>query len=446
MIGLLTVWLALLVVLAGLATGRRREGGALTLSYFVGLSLIHVPGALIFADADSASIESDVTKTGFGLTVIGMGALVAGAVLARLTDPHRAAVRLRAVGDDPLRVGHLSGKLAALGVVAYFVLLPLSAELPSATAIVSAMATVLILGFWLALFSAAVSDNQRRTAVILALLPGLPLSTLVTGGFLGYGVYWVLSVIAFLFVIVKNRTFFCLLAPVVAYLGLSLFVTYAGQRSDIRELVWYDNSSLLIRLERISHLVTEFEFFDLERPSHAAAIDARLNQNRLVGAAVAYHESGAADFAYGGTVPVWALIPRAVWPDKPEVGGSGNIVSDYTGIRFARGTSVGAGQVLEFYVNFGIPGIVAGFAFLGFALMRLDRGIMRALAQQDTPGFLNRAMPGLTLLQPGGSLLEIVVAFVAATVAAQLLLSANLLRLSRNGARDAKAPGAAAPR
>jgi hypothetical protein len=438
-IDLLALWLALLVVLAGLATGRQREGGALTLSYFVGLSLIHVPGALIFAGGDSASIESDVTRVGFELTVIGMSALVAGAVLARLTDPRGVAVRLRSVGGDAQPFGHLGGKLAALGVVAYFVLLPLSAKLPSATAIVSAMATVLILGLWLALYSAAIADNQRRTAVTLALLPSLPLSTLVTGGFLGYGVYWILSVIAFLFVIVKNRTLFYLLAPVVAYLGLSLFVTYAGQRGDIRELVWYENSSLLIRLERISHLVTDFEFLDLDRPSHASAIDARLNQNRLVGAAVAYHESGAADFAYGGTVPVWALIPRVIWPDKPEVGGSGNIVSDYTGIQFARGTSVGVGQVLEFYVNFGIPGILAGFAFLGFVLMRLDRGTMRALAEQDTLGFLVRAMPGLTLLQPGGSLLEIIVALVAARVAAQLILSANLLRLSRSARRQRSA-------
>ena len=41
----------------------------------------------------------------------------------------------------------------------------------------------------------------------------------------------------------------------------------------------------------------------------------------LVGAAVMYHEDGSAPFAYGATVPLWALIPRAVWPDKPAVGG-----------------------------------------------------------------------------------------------------------------------------
>jgi hypothetical protein len=98
-------------------------------------------------------------------------------------------------------------------------------------------------------------------------------------------------------------------------------------------------------------------------------------------------------------------------------------VSEFTGIRFAEGTSVGAGQVLEFYVNFGIPGLLAGFVLLGFFLMRLDWGIMRALAADDTRGLLLRGMPGLTLLQPGGNLLEILVACVAAYVAANLLSS-----------------------
>ena len=80
------------------------------------------------------------------------------------------------------------------------------------------------------------------------------------------------------------------------------------------------------------------------------------------------------------------------------------------GSRFEEGTSVGAGQVLEFYVNFGLPGVLAGFAGLGFLLMRLDLGIMRAFAAGDLPGLLLRAMPGLSLLQPGGNLLEILVA------------------------------------
>jgi hypothetical protein len=135
------------------------------------------------------------------------------------------------------------------------------------------------------------------------------------------------------------------------------------------------------------------------------------------------HEGGSASFAYGATMPLWALIPRAVWPGKPEVGGGGDVVTDFTGIRFAEGTSVGTGQVLEFYVNFGIPGLLIGFLGLGFMLMWLDQGVMRSLVADDMCGLLLRAMPGLMLLQPGGNLLEILVACVAAYVGAHLVIS-----------------------
>jgi hypothetical protein len=318
---------------------------------------------------------------------------------------------------------HLGWRALALGVVAYFVLLPLSGRVPSLTSIVSSLATLLILGLWLVLYGAAVAADQRRSLATLALLPLLPLATLVTGGFLGYGVCWVLSVVAFLFVISRRRIWVYLGAPVGAFLGLSLFVTYMGERSGIREVVWEEQANILDRLDRVSTIVTEFELLDLALPKHVAALDGRLNQNSLVGAAVIYHEDGFAPFAYGATIPPWGLIPRVVWPNKPATGGSGDIVSEFTGIRFAEGTSVGVGQVLEFYVNFGIPGVLVGFLGLGYLLMWLDQGVMRSLAAGDIRGLLTRAMPGLMLLQPGGSLQEILVACAAAYIAAYLILS-----------------------
>jgi len=55
-------------------------------------------------------------------------------------------------------------------------------------------------------------------------------------------------------------------------------------------------------------------------------------------------------------------------------------------------------------------------------LMRLDLGIMRSLRSADMRGLLLYAMPGLTLMQPGGNLLEIMVAVVGAIVASRLII------------------------
>jgi hypothetical protein len=254
---------------------------------------------------------------------------------------------------------------------------------------------------------------------------------LVTGGFLGYGIHWILSVMAFLFVITRRRLWFYVGAAPVAFLGLSLFVTYMGQRTEIREFLGQERAGLLDRVDRVSSLFTEFELLDLSSPAQVAALDGRLNQSWLVGAAITYHEEGGAPLAYGATVPVWALIPRAVWPGKPEVGGGGSLVSDSTGIRVAEGTSFGAGQVMEFYVNFGIPGVLVGFFGLGYLLMWLDQGVMRSLAAGDMRALLLRAMPGLMLLQPGGNLLEILVGCAAAYVAARLVISMRLFDIPK---------------
>jgi hypothetical protein len=385
--------------------------------------LIHVPGVLPFLGSDTGLSDFDETQLGFEMTILGLTAFVAGAVLARWTDRRRTA----ATGARPLRqraraFGSLGRRALELGVVAYFVVLPLSAIVPSLTSIVAPLATLLILGLWLVLYGAAVTADWRRMLATLALLPLLPMVTLVTGGFLGYGIYWVLSTLVFLFVITRRRIWFYIAAPPVMFLGLSLFVTYIGQRTGIREVVWQEQASLFDRVDRASSLITKFELLDLTSPEQVAALNDRLNQNAFVGMAIVRHEDGYSDFAYGATVPLWALIPRAIWPGKPDVGGGGDIVSEFTGMRFAEGTSIGAGQVLEFYVNFGVPGVLIGFLGLGYLLMWLDQGIMRALAADDTRGLLLRAMPGLMLLQPEGNLLEILVGCVAACLTAHLVI------------------------
>jgi hypothetical protein len=426
MLDLLVIWAGLLIALVIFAIGRPGRGGALTLAYFLGFSLIHVPGVLPFLGSDPGLTDADETDLGFEMTILGMAAFVAGAVLAcwnaRRTAgpmgalPHRWAKVLEGLG----RRGFV------LGFVAYFLLVPLAQRVPSMTSVIAPLGTLMILGVWLVLYGAGVAADRRRTLATLALLPLLPLSTLVTGGFLGYGVNWVLSIVAFLFVITQRRIWFYLGTPVAIFLGLSLFVTYMEQRGDIREALWNEQPGMFDRLERVSALVTNFQLLDLGSSTHVAALDGRLNQNWLVGAAVIFHESGGTAFAYGGTVPPWALIPRALWPNKPDIGGSGSIASDFTGIPFPEGTSVGVGQVLEFYINFGIPGVLIGFLGVGYLLMRLDQSIMRSLARGDMRGVLLRAMPGLALLNPGGSLLEMLVGSVGAYLSAYSIISLRL--------------------
>jgi hypothetical protein len=435
----LLIWGALLVGLVFLVVDKRRGIGALTLAYFLDLSLGHVPGLLAYLDRDIIGEAAEATKVGSDVTLIGMTAFIVGAMAARILPRRTArAYQQTASADIFSRFGW---RVLTMGIISYFVLLPVAALVPSLTAVASALGTLLILGLWLQLYAAVIAHDSWRTLLIFATLPLLPLATLVTGGFIGFGTIWALSVMAFGFVIARRRIWFYLATPPAIFLGLSLFVTYFQQRDDIRGVVWDENTSITQRLDKVSMLVADFQLLDLSNERQLHALDERLNQNYLVGMGVMRHREGGAELWYGATVPVWALIPRVVWPDKPAVGGGKDLVSEFTGIMFDESTSVGVGQVLEFYMNFGMPGVLAGFAGLGFLLIRLDQGVMRALAIRNIDGVMQRVLPGLALLAPLGNLLEIFVAVAAAIVTSQLVLHSKLLGSLQTPRPNAKLSG-----
>ena len=227
--------------------------------------------------------DAEATKVGFDVTLIGMTAFIVGAMAARILPRRTTSVKAYQQTADADIFSRLGWRVLTMGIASYFVLLPVSALVPSMTAIASVLGTLLILGFWLQLYAAAVAHDTRQTLLVLATLPLLPLATLTTGGFIGFGTVWALSVLAFQFVISRRRIWFYLAAPFVIFLGLSLFVTYFQQRDEIREVVWDESTGIMQRLDKVSTLVTDFQLLDLSNEKHLLALDQRLNQNYLVG-------------------------------------------------------------------------------------------------------------------------------------------------------------------
>ena len=94
------------------------------------------------------------------------------------------------------------------------------------------------------------------------------------------------------------------------------------------------------------------------------------------------------------------------------------MVSEFTGLDFAEGTSVGAGQVFEFYINFGTIGVIGGFLLYGWIFGWMDLQIIESLYRGDQRRFLFWFMICLALLKPGGNLLEIAVSAVSSAITA----------------------------
>jgi hypothetical protein len=113
-----------------------------------------------------------------------------------------------------------------------------------------------------------------------------------------------------------------------------------------------------------------------------------------------------------------ALIPRAIWPSKPVFGGSPKIVSEMTGLTLDEDTSFGVGNVMEFYINFGMSSLVVGFLLLGATIGWLDVRAFQLIRSGRPADALVFFLPCVALIQPNGSIVELAGGAAAAVVAA----------------------------
>ncbi len=413
---LLLIWVAVLVLLVFVRLRWNIPGTGLTLAYLLSLSLIHLVGAAIYLLPAFQDHDPHLTEIGFEQSLYGVVAFAVGGLVITPILVYKGVLP-RAKGThqpDP----RLPKAYVACGVLFYVLSATVLGHLPTATAIVSTGQQLVVAGLGLCCWRAWRENSVRRLLAWLAISLVLPFTTLITAGMLGYGAVAVLTILIFVSSFLRSPVKVTLAGVLVVYVGLSVFVSYMRDRSEIRATVWGEQS-FEDRFDRISKTVATFEWFDPANFEHLQRIDARLNQNFLVGAAV-YQLGQTQNFARGETLwdALLALIPRALWPDKPITAGSGNLVSRYTNIDFAEGTSVGVGQVMEFYLNFGTPGVIIGFIIMGVFVTAFDWQAAERLARNDLHGFVLWFLPGIALLQVGGQLVELTASAGASLVVA----------------------------
>jgi hypothetical protein len=426
MLTLFVIWCAAGI---GFVLVSRRSSAGIPLAYFLGLSLIHVPGAMLDLGITDVSLNALATRVGFEQTVIGMVAFLCGVMIARFTAFAQRpglrvfveAPRVLLSRDQAAAVDRRALLYFGLGGIAYFLLLPLLGGVATVTAVIASLGSLIIVGLCLWLWVARETGKFLKFWLTIVLLPVLPAVVVVQSGAIGYGTYWILAILSFVFCQSKRRFGYVLIAPAVIYIGLSVFVSYMAARNEIRAIVWHSKTEVGDRILPVEDaILRSLAWFDASNLRQRQLIASRLNQNLFTGVAARRFDSGQQDYARGATLGtmMMALIPRAVWPDKPTVGGGGTVVHVFTGIKFAAGTSVGAGQVFEFYVNFGTLGVIGGFLLLGWLLGRMDLKVIESLYRGDQRRFLFWFLICLSLLNPGGNLLEIEVSAASSAITA----------------------------
>jgi hypothetical protein len=395
------------LLLAGFYYARRVrtvEGTGLLAAYLISFCGLHWVGGLIrlfpwFKDRSLVATTLGLERSTYALAALIAGSLFISPLIARF-------VRARRGKAGYMPAPRLARIYLIIGVISYLLLLTFISRLPSMAAVISAGEGLYVAGLCLICWNAI---QQKRAAGLLgglALALTMPLITIITQGFMGYGAAAAVVVFSFLGSIV-SRWKIALIGALACYLGLSVYVTYMRDRTEIRTVVW-GAQPMEERLNQIEQTFAAFEWFNPYDSAHLNRIDVRMNQNLLVGRAVA-RLSETQDFANGETVwsALVALVPRALWPDKPVVAGSGDLVSHYTGLHFGEFTSVGIGQVLEFYINFGTIGVIVGFLLLGAILTTVDITAHARLVAGDHQGFVLWFVSGMGMLQAGGSLAEL---------------------------------------
>ena len=414
----LLLWLAAVAVIAIARARRKDQGVGLVLAYLLNLWLIHWFAVSLYLLPDFRNYDPRIVALGFEQSLYAVLGFAFGSVvlapfflktglLARKSEPHALDRRLPKA-------------YVVFGAVSYFALSIGLGGLPSATAILSTGQELVVAGLGLCCWQAWRERNYKLLQFWLAMTLLLPFVTIVTRGFIGYGAAAAFSVLIFTSSFVRSRPLILVSGLVVVYLGMSVYVTYMRDRGEIREVVW-GGQSFSDRVDRVAATIKDFEWFDPSNDQHLQRVDGRLNQSFLVGLSVS-RLSEVGGYGHGATLweALLALVPRALWPDKPVTAGSGNLVSEYTGVQYAAGTSVGIGHVMEFYVNFGTLGVVIGFIVMGLLVTALDKMAAVALACNDLHGFVLWYLPGLALLQVGGSLAEATSCAVASIIVAYL--------------------------
>jgi hypothetical protein len=321
-----------------------------------------------------------------------------------------------------------------LGLIFSFVFIPLLGNIPSVRAVVTSGSNLLLIGLCLSCWNAWLFRDDVKLLSWLILMGLLPIVTIFTGGYAS-GAPLLVFVLSFVLWFYRPRVKAIIALLLAIYFGLSLFVTYYRDRGEIRDLVW-GGSGAQSRVDKLIQSATTFEFFDPVNIRHLHSINERLNENKIVGEAVAHMAKGTTEYAQGQTIlsAFYAMIPRILWPGKPSFFGGWQFYAKYTGantrelMATSSNTSIAVGLPFEFYINFGTVGVVLGYLVLGTLFRLADLGAAVRLLSGDYQGFMSWYLPTIGAIVSSNDLAELISTTSALIV---LVFILNRVRIPR---------------
>jgi hypothetical protein len=387
----------------------------------------------------SWNYTKDTVATGFGTSLVGVIAFTIGIGVANALDrSHRSASDEKGTVEalpKTARIFLFAGFFAAaIGALAR------AAGIPGMDAVIQTL--------WNGFLAAAIGYGvyhfrlgaRRRAAFhIFVTAAFLPLWAILLSGILADATGNTIILISFYAILVKpSMTGYLRGAAVLlvfTYVAVLAGTGWLQIRSQIRENVDRD-TSLERRVSILFDALSKVDVFSASQ-SQLEYLDMRMNQNVIVGKAVETLQQGSVGFENGSVIAMAFLgwVPRALWPGKPERGGSAAVVK-YTGKVVTSAVTFGTGPIFDAYLDFGNFSVFAVMGVYGFILRRLDRRAGAIMTGDYSPGWVIAFMSGAAMISALNSLFFIVSSVVAAALISWAIVSANKTRLSVVTARS----------
>jgi hypothetical protein len=313
------------------------------------------------------------------MSLAGVAAFVAGGyvvapLLARVPPKKIAGgwrqFRLRIDLDRHRRLALI---IMALGFV-FYMIVPWARSVATVLSVVSNGMLLAYTGAYLLVLNGVWSRDAGRLAWGIGATVLVVLVNVLTTGFVGHGV--MILFCALCVSRLHDRFSMAALVHVGALIlgGLILYTIWIEGRGLVRSAINSDRP-VEERMEALVEATQNEDAFDVFSQRQAERIQQRLDQSRLFTQAILWTPA-VQPFADGATLydAVLALVPRALWPAKPVVAGGRDFITQYTGVVFHYSieVSVGLHPIFEFYINYGLPGVLGGLFFFGILCGVLD--------------------------------------------------------------------------
>lgn len=351
--------------------------------------------------------------------ILGMLAMAAGVYLG-WRPLWRTARSLPGRSMFVPRPSHFSERIgwATIGVgMTAEILYPFVYSIPTVSTAVSCLASLARVGLCILLIHTFHTGRWTRFFTALGIFTAISIAGSLASGFTFIRINALVPLAAIWLVSVGFR-----LRSLVAFLVIAVAATSAVTAwLDSRDVIRSGALENLPAGEKVGAFFSEYiEHLSLPTPDVLLeTVRERVDMTEILSSQVAY-QPDIEPYAYGETVlsAFFTLIPRVLWPDKPQVAGGSTFVSQYSGVLrpFDDSTSIGLPYPFELYANGGPILVIVGLALIGYICARLELRLI--MPQRSLGAFWSLALV-VAVLSEGGQRADVVLpAMVASALSA----------------------------